>query len=125
MNSLQLHLPQQLEEEVQELEHDVSELNKQQASTPFPRNTIKDSFMMRRLKENHPEKRAGATNFISSTQLIACIHPQSQCPPLLSRNNSERKAAAYSMYMFIAFEAKELFCRVGGSLFCALHALSS
>lgn len=36
----------QLEEEVQELEQDVSELNKQQASTPFPRNTIKDSFMM-------------------------------------------------------------------------------
>ena len=40
-----LHLPQQLEEEVQELEQDVSELNKQQASTPFPRNTIKDSFI--------------------------------------------------------------------------------
>ena len=36
----------QLEEEVQELEQDVSELNKQQASTPFPRSTIKDSFMM-------------------------------------------------------------------------------
>ena len=42
----EFHLPQQLEEEVQELEQDVSELNKQQASTPFPRNTIKDSFMM-------------------------------------------------------------------------------
>jgi len=46
VNSSQLHLPQQLEEEVQELEQDVSELNKQQASTAFPRNTIKDSFMM-------------------------------------------------------------------------------
>ena len=77
MNSSQLHLPLQLEEEVQELEQDVSELNKQQASTAFPRNTLKDSFMMWRLKEDHPEKRDGATNSISSAQLIACIYPQS------------------------------------------------
>lgn len=113
MNSLQLHLPQQLEEEVQELEQDVSELNKQQASTPFPRNTIKDSFIRWRFKEDHPEKREGATNSISSTQLIACIHPQSQCPLLLSRNNGEIKAAAYSMHMFIAFEAKEIILQSG------------
>ena len=113
MNSLQLHLPQQLEEEVQELEQDVSELNKQQASIPFPRNTIKDSFIRWRFKEDHPEKREGATKSISSTQLIACIHPQSQSPLLLSRNNGERKAAAYSMYMFIAFEAKEIILQSG------------
>ena len=62
----------------------------------------------RELKESE-----GATNSISSAQLIACIYPQSQCPPLLSRNNGERRAAAYSMFIFFAFQAKEIILQSG------------